>query len=105
MIKINLSPVFTGNKLTASVTGTTITTNGTAYNLSELPDGATAQHPVLGDVSRNGDKYELTLTLTHGFNASESVRFPEPVEVTGDWTLEYEYDIIENVEVSDELAE
>ncbi len=95
MIKINFSPVFTGDKLAASASGTTITVNGTAYNLSELPDGATAQHPGLGSVSRNGDNYELTLTLTHGFDAPEAVRYPEPVEVEGEWELEYEYDIIE----------
>jgi hypothetical protein len=93
MIKINLSPLFEGDKLTAKINGTTLTVNGTDYELSDLPDGATAEHPILGTVSRNGNDYELTLTLTHGFNAPEDVRFPAPIEVTADaWELDYVYD-------------
>lgn len=93
MIKINLNPVFTGDKTEAKLSGTELTLNGVEYDLSQLPNGATAHHPVLGEVSRNGDDYELTITLKHGFNAPYETRFPEPVEVTaGVWTLEYIYD-------------
>ena len=100
MIKINLNPRFEGDKTEASISGTVLTLNGTDYDLSQLPDGATAQHPELGTVLRNGDDYELTILLTHGFNAPEATRFPAPVMVTGGWTLDYVYD----EEVTNELA-
>lgn len=104
MIKINLNPRFEGDKTEASINGTVLTLNGTEYDLSQLPDGATAQHPMLGEVSRNGDDYELTITLTNGFNAPYDVRFPQPIEVTENtWSLEYEYDVMP--EVVEELLE
>jgi len=56
-----------------------LTVNGTDYNLSELPDGATAQHPDLGKVTRNGDEYECTIRLGHGPNALYETRFPEAI--------------------------
>lgn len=93
MIKINLNPRFEGDKTEAQISGAMLTLNGTEYDLSELPDGATAEHPMLGEVSRNGDDYELTILLTHGFNAPYDVRFPHPIEVTeNEWSLEYYYD-------------
>lgn len=98
MIKINLSPRFEGDKTEASINGTVLTLNGTEYDLAQLPDGATAEHPDLGKVSRNGDDYELTILLTHGFTAPESVRFPQPIEVTeSTWSLEYVYgEVVQN---------
>lgn len=85
MLKINLSPVRSDEpQSTVSYTAPILTVDGVDYNLSELPDGATAQHPVLGTVKRTGDDYEVTLKLTHGANAPYETRFPEPVEVTTD---------------------
>jgi len=103
MIKINFSPVRADEKTTASILGTVLTLNGQVYDLSELPDGATAQHPVLGEVRRNANIYELSMPLNHGANAPELTRFPEPVEITeNEWALEYTYneEVVEN-----ELAE
>lgn len=96
MIKINLSPVRTEQATAASLAGAVLTLNGKAYDLSELPDGATAQHPVLGEVARNGNDYELTLTTPcpserwHAVNdtleqrASHAQRFPAPIIMTTD---------------------
>lgn len=85
MLKINLSPVRSDEaQSTVSYVAPILTVDGVAYDLSELPDGATAAHPVLGNVSRNGNDYELTLTLTHGANAPHGTRFPAPNEVTTD---------------------
>ena len=61
--------------------------NGESFDLAEIPDGATVQHPVIQNCTRNGDDYELTITLTHGANAPHETRFPQPVEIYCDWEL------------------
>jgi len=103
MIKINFNPRFDGDKLTAEINDTTLTVNGTDYDLSEIPDGATVDHPVVKNCTRNGNNFELTITLTHGANAPHETRFPTPVEITADtWELNYIY---EPEAVSNDLAE
>lgn len=74
-----LSPVSRDYETVISVNGTVLTVNGTNYDLSELPDGATAQHPELRTVKRNGNNYECTVRLGHGPNAPYETRFPEPI--------------------------
>lgn len=78
-LKLNLSPVRRDEETTANVSGTVLSVNGTDYDLSELPDGATAQHPELSKVARNGDEYECSIRLGHGPNAPHETRFPEPI--------------------------
>lgn len=78
-LTFNLSPVRSEEETSASINGTVLTVNGTDYDLSELPEGATAQHPELGKVTRVGDEYECTIKLGHGSNAPEETRFPEPI--------------------------
>jgi hypothetical protein len=90
MIKINLSPVRGFEKTKLSVNGLVVTINGTDYDLILLDDGAKVVHPVMGEVTRTGDDYELTVTLIHGRNALEPVRFPEPLLIDGDYTHDYE---------------
>lgn len=85
MLKINLSPVRSDEAQSeVSYAAPILTVDGVDYDLSELPDGATAQHPVLGTVERTGSDYEVTLKLTHGANASEATRFPAPITVFAD---------------------
>jgi len=100
MLKINLSPVRSDEpQLEISYTAPVLTVDRTAYDLSELPDGATAEHPVLGHVSRTDSGYEVTLKLTHGANAPEATRFPKPIEVTQDGPVELPpYDSVEESE-------
>lgn len=89
MLKINLSPVRSDEQQPdIEYNDPVLTVDGTDYDLSELPDGATAQHPVLGTVERSGDDYEIALTLTHGANAPKSTRFPDPIEVTENGRVE-----------------
>lgn len=91
MITINFRPkgVVVGRKPSSlSVIGTVLTIDGADYDLSELPDGATADHPVLGTVTRNGGDYECSIILRHGPNAPEETRFPEPISVTEDGPVE-----------------
>lgn len=106
MIKINLSPLRSDDApLQAEWATPILTVNGTAYDLSELPDGASATHPVLGRISREGDDYECTLRLPHGPQqpftftdeevgeivtqwAGEDIRFPAPIEMTTDGVVD-----------------
>lgn len=67
MIKVNFNPVRSDDaQLKAEWQSTVLTVSGEAFDLSLLEDGATAKHPTLGTVERNGDDYEVTLRLPHG---------------------------------------
>lgn len=87
MIKINFSPVRSDEQTKATLSGLVLTVNNEAFDLSEIPDGVTVQHEVIQNCTRNGDDFELTLTLTHGANAPHETRFPEPVEIYCDCEL------------------
>ena len=105
MIKINFSPVRADEKTAATLSGSILTVNGEAFDLSLIEDGATVDHPVIKNCTRTGDDYELTLTLNHGPNAPEETRFPEPVEIDIEtWELDYIYEP-EPEAVEDDLAE
>jgi len=93
MIKINLSPVRADVKTEASLSGSILTVNGVAFDLSAMPDGATVQHPVIQDCTRTGDDYELTITLAHGYTASEETRFPVAQDAVDGWVLDYVFEI------------
>lgn len=88
VIRINLSPIRGDVKTELSVSGSTVTVDNVDYDLSLLEDGASAEHGILGAVTRSGNDYECTIRLTHGKNAPFEARFPEPVELNGN----YEYD-------------
>lgn len=103
MIKLNFSPIRADEKTDVRIDGHFVIVNGTDFDLSEIPDGATVNHPIIQNATRNGDDYELTLTLTHGANAPHETRFPESVEVTAEtWELDY---IHEPEAAADELDE
>lgn len=84
-MKINLSPQRRDDTLTVSKQGDTLTINGTEYDFTDLPDGATLPADavdsefVIGTVERINGALELTLLLPHGANASEAARFPQPI--------------------------
>lgn len=83
MLTVKFSPIRADFKpLTASWVAPVLTVNGVDYDLSELPAGAEATHPVLGVVTRTGDDYTVTLLLHHGQNAPLATRFPDAVAVT-----------------------
>ena len=93
MITLNFSPVRAGEKTAVTISGSLLTVNGEAFELSDIPDGATIQHPVIQNCTRTGDDYELTVTLLHGANAPQETRFPQSVEInTNDWALDYVYE-------------
>lgn len=84
-MKINLSPQRRDDQLTVEKAGDTLTINGTAYDFSQLPDGATLPRDacdcqwLASDVERIDGELVLTLLLPHGANAPESTRFPKPI--------------------------
>ena len=91
MIKINFDPIFSDENITLSINNDVLTYNSIDYDLSLLEDGATAKHPMLGNVMRSGSDYELTLLLSHGFDAPEAHRFPAPIAVTdSEWVFDYD---------------
>jgi hypothetical protein len=105
MLTINFSPV-RSDELQPEVfyVAPVLTVDNVDYDLSELPDGATAQHPVIGTVERSGNDYELTLVITHGSNAPEATRFPEPLTVTVDGPVELPMYNTPEPEVQNDLA-
>lgn len=78
-ITLKLLPKRSRNETTVSIADSVIVINGIGYDLSELPDGSTAYHPVMEKVERNGDEYKVTIGLGFGPNAHESTRYPEPI--------------------------
>ena len=105
MLTVNLSPVRSDiPQPTVTYVSPVLTVDNVDYDLSELPDGATAQHPVLGTVERSGNDYELTLRITHGSNAPEATRFPEPIAVTVDGPVDLPIYNTPEPEVQNDLA-
>lgn len=96
MIKINLSPIRTKTETKINWAAPILTVNNEPFDLSLLEDGATATgHPVLGDVTRNGDHYECMVLLGHGKNAPEATRFPESLVITQNGVIELPlYDLV-----------
>lgn len=120
-MKINLSPQRRDDTLAVIKQGDTLTINGTAYDFSVVPDGATLPLHSRGDnneqvrnidctwlasdVERIDGVLHLTLLLPHGANAPEETRFPQPIINPADGELSLPaYDItpVEEVEPQDD---
>jgi len=84
-MKINLSPIRRDDSLEVTKSGDVLTINGVDYDFSQLPEGATLPRDAVdcewlaSDVERIDGELVLTLLLPHGPNASEAVRFPQPL--------------------------
>jgi len=93
-MKINLSPQRRDDTITVTKQGDTLTINGTAYDFSVVPDGATLPKEatdcawLASDVERIDGVLHLTLLLPHGANASQAARFPQPIINPADGVLE-----------------
>lgn len=93
-MKITLSPQRRDDTLTLIKQGDALNINGTEYDFTELPDGATLPAEavdsefVIGNVERINGELEITLILPNGANASEAARFPEPIINPADGELE-----------------
>lgn len=64
--------------------------NGDVFDFGFLGDGDICPFTAInsiwlsGNITRTGDTITLTLRLPHGANASEALRFPEPILVEQD---------------------
>ena len=82
---IRLSPIRSDTALTLARAGDVLTINGTAYDFTALPEGATLPRDAVAcdvlasDVERKGGAVHLTLTLPFGPDAPHETRFPAPI--------------------------
>lgn len=95
-MQINLSPQRRDDTLAVSKSDDTLTINGTAYDLSVIPDGATLPDAakatgcefLINSIERINGELQLTLLLPNAADASESARFPQPIINPHDGPLE-----------------
>lgn len=84
-MKISLAPQRRDDRLTLSKAGDTLTINGSVFDFSSLPDGATIPAGsvpcdwIVGPIERAGGALTLTLLLPHGPNPPPHVAFPDPM--------------------------
>lgn len=87
-MKITLHPQRRDGTLAVSVSGDTLTLNSQTLDFTPLPDGATLPREAIacewiaGDVQRIDGVLHISLLMPHGADASEAVRFPQPITVT-----------------------
>lgn len=110
-MKIKLSPIRRDDTLTVIKQGDSLTINGTTYDFSVIPDGATLPKGATDcewlafDVERIEGVLHMTLLLPHGANAPEETRFPQPIVDPVDGVLPLPaYDIapVEEMEPQDD---
>jgi hypothetical protein len=84
---ITLTPMRREGRLTLARDGDQLLVNGTAFDLSAIPQGAILpRHAVAcaylaSDIAHRTDGLHLTLILPHGAEAPEALRFPAPLSV------------------------
>lgn len=94
-MQISFSPQRRDDALQVSKLGDVLTINGTAFDFSVIPDGATlpasavACEYITGDIERIGGVLHLVLVLPVGPDASQAANFPEPLINTADGVLEF----------------
>ena len=92
---ITLIPQRRDDTLVVSKTGDTLTINGTAFDFSVIPDGATLPStatdcPFLtGNIERVAGDLRLTLILPTGANASQAANFPTSLTNPANGVLEF----------------
>lgn len=91
---ITLIPQRRDDTLEVSKTGDTLTINGTAFDFSVIPDGATlpasaTDCPFLtGNIERIAGDLRLTLILPTSKDATDAANFPTPLINPADGILE-----------------
>lgn len=93
-MQIKWNPQRRDDSLSVVKQGDTLIINGTEYDFSAVPEGATLPADAIdsdlfsGPVERVGGELVLTLTLPHGPSPSAAVAFPSPITVTKDGKVE-----------------
>lgn len=91
---ITLIPQRRDDTLTVSKSGDTLTINGTPFDFSVIPDGATLPASavdcefITGNIERINGVLQISLILPHGPNPSQAVAFPAPLINPLDGVLE-----------------
>ncbi|MFJ4056725.1 hypothetical protein ACIPZC_25225 [Pseudomonas sp. NPDC089743] len=91
---INLSPVRMDEELMVDREGDLLYVNGEVFDFGPLLEGATLPAEAIsskwfsGQVDRIGGELHLTLILPHGADAPEETRFPQPIVLTDDGTVD-----------------
>lgn len=82
---ITLSSQRRDDSLAVTKQGDTLTINGTIFDFSVIPDGATLPASAVdcdyltGNIERIAGVLHLSLILPHGPNPSQAVAFPAPI--------------------------
>jgi hypothetical protein len=82
---IALSPQRRADSLSVSKQGDTLTINGTVFDFSVIPDGATLPASAVdcdyltGNIERIAGVLHLSLILPTGPDATEAANFPAPI--------------------------
>lgn len=85
-MRIQFSPVRMDGTLTVTKAGDKLTVNRRVFDFSVIPEGATLPADAIdsewfaGPVERIDGVLMVTLRLPHGPDASEQMRFPQPLE-------------------------
>ena len=93
-MKITLTPQRRDDTLAVSKQGDTLTINGTAFDFSVIPEGATLPASavdcefITGNIERINGVLHISLILPHGPNPSQEVAFPAPIINPPDGVLE-----------------
>jgi hypothetical protein len=93
-MKITLSPQVSSKSLVVSKAGDVLTINGTEYDFTVIPDGATLPADavdcefVIGEVERISGDLQLTLLLPITSSASHAACFPDPIVDPADGSVE-----------------
>lgn len=93
-MQIKFNPQRRDDSLTVVKQGDVLIVNGTEYDFSSIPEGATLPAEAIdsdlfsGPVERINDELVLTLTLPHGPNPLQAVAFPQPITVVADGKVE-----------------
>lgn len=89
-MQIRFFPMRSNAPLSLVRAGDTLTINGTSFDFSQLeegetlPKGAVASGWLAADVTRTGGQLQVALILPLGTDASDTARFPLPLELTED---------------------
>lgn len=89
-MQIKFNPQRRDDSLTVVKQGDILIVNGTEYDFSAVPEGATLPADAIdsdlfsGPVERINGELVLTLTLPHSPNPSQAVAFPQPITVVAD---------------------
>lgn len=108
-MRIILTPIRIDGSLSVIKAGDTLTINGTPFDFSSLPDGATYPEKeipcdwIAGPVERVDGDLRLTLFLPHGPSPSHEVGFPQAIINPPDGPIALPFD--EPVETEEEVSD